>query len=349
MSIKVLEPKHKIAELIDVSHEKKADGFREHLGASLLGHPCDRYLWLCFRWAVSPNFPGRILRLFRRGALEEETVISDLRLIGCKLQERQTGVDFGSFISGSCDGIIESGLPGHDDKRFVLEIKTHSKKSFDDLTKKGLYTAKEQHYIQMQVYMHGLNINHGLYYAVCKDDDRIYTEIVQIDKALAEKYVSRGKKISMSDYMPEPLSADASWYQCKMCHMHSFCHEQTLTKNVNCRTCALATFTPDSKVLCARHENAAIPGDFQRTGCSGHVLHPDLVFYDRIASINEFEAIYLIDGKQVRNGEPCANVFSSKEIIADPHACSTPDNVIDDLREFCEGRIVSAEESLFKD
>ena len=68
--------KNYIAELIDTAHEKKADNHREHLGASLLGHPCDRYLWLTFRWAVKPTFPGRLLRLFRRGHNEEDTVVS---------------------------------------------------------------------------------------------------------------------------------------------------------------------------------------------------------------------------------------------------------------------------------
>ena len=337
---KIPPSKNQLAELIDHAHENLPEKKREHLGASLLGHPCDRYLWLSFRWAIASDFPGRILRLFRRGQLEEETVIKDLKLIGCKINERQTSINFGSFISGSCDGIIDAGFPGYEDKRFVLEIKTHSKKSFDDLLKKGLYNAKEQHFIQMQVYMLGLQINRGLYYAVCKDDDRIYTEIIQIDQPLAEKYVNRGKKISTSDYMPEPLSADPSWYQCKMCSFHEFCHETKLTKEVNCRTCALSTATTNSVFTCARHEDAQIPGEFQLTACDGHVLHPDLVPYQRIESSSEYEAIYIIDGQHVRNGEPDERVFSSKEIIADPSACARPDAVVDAVRKEFDARIV---------
>lgn len=337
---KIPPSKNQLAEIIDKAHENLPEKKREHLGASLLGHPCDRYLWLSFRWAIASDFPGRILRLFRRGQLEEETVIKDLKLIGCKINERQTSINFGSFISGSCDGIIDAGLPGYEDKRFVLEIKTHSKKSFDELLKKGLYNAKEQHFIQMQVYMLGLQINRGLYYAVCKDDDRIYTEIVQIDQSLAEKYVNRGKKIAMSDYMPEPLSADSSWYQCKMCSMHDFCHESKLTSQVNCRTCALSTATDKSTWLCSKYDNAQIAMQYQLTGCPGHVLHPDLVPWRRLESSHDHEAVYEIDGEPVRNGEPDERVFASTEIIANPEACARPDDVVMALRSEMDARII---------
>ena len=333
-------PEHKLSTIIDQAHEKKAESFRPHFGVSQLGHSCDRYLWLNFRWAIASSFPGRMLRLFRRGHLEEETVIADLRAIGCALNERQTKVEFGSFVSGSCDGIITGGLPGYENKKLVLEIKTHSKKSFDELVKKGVHLAKEQHYIQMQGYMLGLGIDRALYYAVCKDDDRIHTEIIRLDLELAKKYVERGKKIALSDYMPEPLSADPSWYQCKMCSFHTFCFESKLTKEVNCRTCALVTATTDSQFLCARHDNAEVPVEFQRQGCEGHVLHPDLVPYERAESTSDFEAVYIIDGQHVRNGEPDERVFSSKEIIADPGACARPDEVVDSLRQEFNAKII---------
>jgi len=333
-------PKNNLSALIDQAHEKKADSFREHLGASLLGHPCDRYLWLSFRWAIAPTFPGRMLRLFRRGHNEEETVIADIKLIGCVLNERQTRVDFGEFVSGSCDGIITSGLPGYEKHKLVLEIKTHSKKSFDDLIKKGVALAKEQHFVQMQAYMLGLGIEKALYYAVCKDDDRIHTEIVKLDHALATKYVERGRKIAMSDYMPEPLSADPSWYICRMCNFHEFCHETKLTKESNCRTCSLSTANANSTFTCLKHDNSEIPGEFQRTGCESHCLHPDLTPWTRCESDSEFEAVYLIDGKHVRNGQPDTNVYSSKEIIANPGACANPDSVIEELRSELSGRLV---------
>lgn len=212
-----------IASLIDAAHERRREPPRGHLGCSTLGHPCDRYLWLNFRWAVIEPFPGRILRVFRRGQNEEETVVSDLRAAGLDVRntgKQQKRVDFGCHISGSLDGIIESGVPEAPEKKHILEIKTHSKKSFDDVAKNGVEKSKPMHWFQMMLYMHGTKIDRALYLAICKDNDEIYTERVRYVKEVAEKFIERGKRIALSDRMPEPLSADPTWYQCKFCAAH---------------------------------------------------------------------------------------------------------------------------------
>ena len=220
--MKIPSPNHSIATMIDKAHESRVSLTREHLGASMLGHPCDRWLWLSFRWAVQQQFPGRILRLFRRGQNEEATIIADLKEIGLNVRDlpTQMRVDFGSHVGGSLDAIIDGGVPEAPTKKHVAEFKTHSKKSFDELEKKGVEQAKFEHFIQMQVYMHGTKIDRALYVAVCKDDDRIYTERVEYDEGVAVNAINRGKRIALSDRMPPPLSTDPTWYQCKFCPAH---------------------------------------------------------------------------------------------------------------------------------
>ena len=71
-----------ISNLIDEWYEKHAAAPRPHLGASTLGHHCDRWLWLSFRLAVIPKFPGRVLRLFERGQNEESVIVRNLKRIG---------------------------------------------------------------------------------------------------------------------------------------------------------------------------------------------------------------------------------------------------------------------------
>jgi hypothetical protein len=218
-NMKIPEPDNTIQALIDKAHEAKAEVPRPHMGASTLGHVCDRWLWLSFRWAVQPSFPGRILRLFRRGHQEEANIISDLRAIGMDVRQTtgQHRVDFGSHVSGSLDAIIDSGVPGAPKTKHVAEFKTHSKKSFDDLEKHGVEKSKPEHFVQMQVYMAGTGIDRGLYLAVCKDDDRIHTERVRYDKDVADKAIARGQRIALSDRMPEPISSDPSYFRCKFC------------------------------------------------------------------------------------------------------------------------------------
>jgi hypothetical protein len=339
--MQIPESDHSIQALIDKHHEQKAEDPRPHLGVSTLGHVCDRWLWLSFRWAVQPKFPGRILRLFRRGHQEEANIISDLRAIGVDVRKvsSQHRVDFGSHVSGSLDGIIEKGVPEAPKAQHVAEFKTHSKKSFEDMVKNGVEKSKPEHFVQMQVYMHGTGIERALYVAVCKDDDRMHTERIHYDKEIAEKAVRRGHYLALSERMPPPISDDPSWYQCKFCDAYEFCHESKTTKHVNCRTCAHATPKADSTWHCARWDDS-IPLDAQRTGCESHVLHPDLVPWQRKAGLDEWKAIYVINGKDVANGIPGDGVYSSREILANPSECASPSELVAQLREEFNGRIV---------
>lgn len=294
-----------IVRLIDEYHEQRKNSPRYHLGPSSLGHPCRRWLWLSFRWAVREEFSGRILRLFRRGQNEEETVVADLRAIGCEVDAEEDGkqyrVSFASHLSGSMDGIVRSGVPEAPGKPHVLEIKTHSKKSFDDLVKHGVEKSKPQHWAQMQVYMLGSEIDRALYVSVCKDDDRIYSERVRLEKRKAQELVKKGKDIIASDRLPEPISADPTWYQCKFCAAHSFCFDTNLTNQVNCRTCAHSTAADNNEWRCERW-GSDIPREFQLAGCDDHVLHPDLVPWQMQDDDCMLSAVYMVDGVPVRNG-----------------------------------------------
>lgn len=325
-----------IGALIDRAHESVKQKPRAHLGASGLGHHCERWIWLSFRWAVLSEFPGRVLRLFRRGQLEEEQIVGDLRRIGIKIGGDQTRVDFGCHVSGSVDGIIESGVPQAPNKRHVAEFKTHSKKSFDDVVKNGVEKSKPMHYAQMQLYMFGLNIDRALYVAVCKDDDTYYTERVKLDKEFAEKLVKKGHRLATEDRLPPPISTDPSWYQCKFCDAHEFCHDTKLTKEVNCRTCAHSTAKQDSTFYCERWGDT-IPYHAQLDGCPSHVLHPDLVPWelDQDAS-TDLIAVYNIDDKPIKNGE---GHFASSELIAGKNLCADP--VVQAIREKFDGRITN--------
>ena len=83
--VAVPKPKNTVATLIDQWWEQQEEAPRPHLGASLLGHPCERWLWLSFRWAVRERFSGRMLRLFNRGQREEGSIVKNLRRIGIEI------------------------------------------------------------------------------------------------------------------------------------------------------------------------------------------------------------------------------------------------------------------------
>ena len=304
--MKIPEPKHTTSAAIYEAIERNNNELpRPHLGASLIGHHCERWLWLSFRWAVREKFSGRILRLFRRGQEEEKYLVADMRAAGIEMDAEENGkqyrVEVLPHFGGSMDGVIHKGVPEAPSKKHVFEAKTHSKKSFDDLLKNGVEKSKPQHFAQCQVYMGGTGIDRALYVAVCKDDDRIYTERVKFDAEIFEKLKAKAERIIFTDRMPEPISADPSWYQCKFCPAHTFCHKSHWATEVNCRTCAHSTAKDDGTWHCARWDDT-IPTASQHTGCDSHVFHPDLVPFTFVDG-DGVSALYRDGNKEFWNGE----------------------------------------------
>ena len=333
---KIPAPTNSIASQIYKALESRQSKPRPHLGASLLGHPCDRWLWLTFRWAVIEPFPGRVLRLFRRGHEEEINIVKDLRAIGMDIRattSNQARVDFGNSVSGSMDGVIFSGVPEAPKTKHLAEFKTASDKKFKEFVDKGLEEANYQYFVQCQVYMQGAGLARALFLVVNKNDDQIYTERVRYDEAVATKYIKRGHRIVSTERIPEPLSADETWWQCRFCAGHDLCHGGAGTNEVNCRTCAHVTHT-EGQWHCTRHDDI-IPTKFQYEGCDSHVMHPDLVAWKHKGGHGEWSAVYEVDGREFVNGE---DGIKSRELIANFNACF--DEEVQELKRAFNGEVV---------
>ena len=310
---------------IDAWHEAQEDAPRYHLGCSIIGHDCDRWIWLAFRWAVKEQFDGRKLRLFRRGKLEEATVLADLRAIGMEIVAEQDGhqlrVSWGGHLSGSLDGLILQGVKQAPTAQHVLEIKTHNSKSFSDLEKDGVQKSKPQHWAQMQVYMRGRRVDRALYVAVCKDDDRLYFERVRLDKEAADYFIERGRRLSLDERMPEPCAnGSPTWYKCKWCPAYSMCWEAKPASEANCRTCCHSTPLPDGTWNCERWAGK-IPNEHQPKGCRSHVMHPDLWPWPLIAEHGEWTGTWQTPAGNLWNGE---DGLSTQELLAAVDAADCP-------------------------
>jgi len=295
----VPEPLHSTVHRIYQAYESDAeDGNRPHLGASLIGHACERYLWLTFRWVDAKKFPGRMLRLFETGQLEEARFVRNLRRIGIEVHDvtpdgkqwrvSDLGGHFGGSMDGAGVGFVEAPKTWH-----VLEFKTHNDKSFADLQKNGVQKAKPQHYAQMQVYMGLTGMERAFYLAVNKNTDELYSERVDFDPVEFAKLKARAERVINANEPPLRCSNDPSWYVCKLCSFHENCHGNKPPK-ASCRTCAHATpeMDGDSRWSCAHH-NADIPLDVQRKGCEHHRFIPVLLEKaGAVVDVKDGEVIY---------------------------------------------------------
>ena len=265
-------------------YEKTADNNRRpHLGCSELGKECKRAVWYGFRWALTKQFEGRMLRLFLRGHREEELFMDELRAIGCEVYDRDPDtkqqhrfVGYKGHLQGSADA-IGRGIPHGPKTWAIIECKTHGEKSFKDLIAKGVKTSKPEHYAQMMLYMGFSELERALYLAVNKNTDELYDEWVHFNQEEFDQYLAKAKDVIDSDTPPPGLSTDPSWYQCKMCDFSPICHTEQVPDK-NCRTCVHASPIDEGQWLCA-DQNRNLSVAEQRIGCRAHLYIPPLINY----------------------------------------------------------------------
>lgn len=318
------EPNHSISALIYSAYEAdNKDSRRRHLGASLIGHHCERYLWLTFRWAGGTSFNGRMLRLFETGQLEEQRLIRNLKRIGVDVHDvdpegkqwRVEAID--GHFGGSMDGVARN-IPEAPKTWHVLEFKTHNDKSFKDLVGKGVRAAKPQHFAQMQIYMGLAEMERAFYMAVNKNDDAVYTERINFDESEFNRLMERAERVIRANEPPLRCSNDPAWWQCKTCNFYEQCHG-TEMPDVSCRTCAHSTPVADASWHCAEFDlGVGYLAQLESHQCSSHRYIP--MFFDRFATQTGYhngdvEYTLTETGQKFKNGQS-TDAFSSVEIKA---------------------------------
>lgn len=313
-----------------------AEPMRTYLGASVIGHPCSRYLWLLFRHGCKPTFPGRLHRLFETGDIEEGRFVRELQGIGCEVHEvdehgQQWAVSalsghFGGHMDGAARGIPEAPKTWH-----VLEFKTHNTKSFADLKVKGVADSKPQHHAQMQVYMHLTGMTRALYLAKCKDTDELYSERVRYNQPLAEGLLAKAEQIITAQVAPDRIAAQPDWWQCKFCDAHEICWAAADSTpavpvpTISCRQCCHATPVidqPGALWQCERH-GRRLSGDDQARACPDHLFLPSFLPWTELADYGQVDGspviLYTVHGRRIAVGN-AHRCYKSHELVELPAA-----------------------------
>jgi len=255
--------------------------FRDHMGASSIGHDCDRHIWHRFRWSVRQHHPGRILRLFDTGNLAEARFVADLRRVGVQVMEidpatgkqwqvRDATGHYGGSLDALAVGFVEAPKTVH-----VCEFKTHNDKSFKALKKEGVLASKPMHYAQMQSYMHLGGWTRAFYLAVNKDTDELYQERIHYDASFGMRMTARAQHIIAQQDIPIGISSDESHYKCRMCDYHGVCFSNKMPER-HCRSCIFSTPIENGNWHCGKHE-MLIDGEMQRKGCRWHRYIPSFI------------------------------------------------------------------------
>lgn len=281
------------------AYDKGKSPFRKHLGASVIANECERSIAFSYMWAWQASPRGRkgedkiaahsrMQRLWNRGHLEEGRFIAMLLAAGIAVYQQQENgkqfgfVEHGGHYAGSSDGILmgvpdlPAGVP------CLSEFKTHSDKSFTELQDKGVKEAKPVHYGQMQIYMGRLGLQYALYFAVNKNTDDLYAEIVVFDGVADAAYMQRAKDIIFADTLPPRIrNASPGFFKCKyMCDFPLVCFH-TKKPSRSCRTCQNGVPDPTQPFWICKLTGELLDKDMQIEGCEEY--HLDGKFTDGIA------------------------------------------------------------------
>lgn len=361
-------------DLIYEYHKKRGDSepARGYLGASIIGHACERYLWFLFRQATLPDISGRIYRLFETGDLAEARFTAELRAIGCEVhdcddQGEQFEIsDFGGHFSGHMDGCV-LGLSEAPKTWHVGEYKTHNNKSFKKLLKVGVQRSKLQHYAQMQAYMHKTGMKRALYLAVNKDTDELYMERVYYDKDFSLRLFDKARRIIVSSEPPPRISERRDYYQCGWCDAKHICYGTESPDpalplpSLSCHQCCHATPIVEGEGAQWKCEKvggqvipeAAIHNDDKGAACGDHLILPGMI--EAFASPTDFGVdeegkhfIEFTNNDDARNGAVWrhgAGGFSSRELQILPKENLT-NEIIQEAKETFGAEVKTVEQDL---
>jgi len=238
---------------------------RPYLGASGLGHKCERYLWYTFRWCYKSEISSRLNRLFTRGHLEEPKIIAELNKIGIITYGDQKGFTAGhGHIKGHCDGFALR-VPEAPKTEHLLEFKTVASKSFAKLKKDGLKLYSDNYWAQVHIYMGEFKVTRCLHISVNKDNDDMYIERIYYDEKFHKELMKKGNRILFSECPPEKRFSP-TWYECRWCNAKDICHGKGKIHKT-CRTCAHCSMLNEGKWGCILHD-LTLATDQQRLACN---------------------------------------------------------------------------------
>ena len=229
-----------------IANERADTPSRTYLGASRLGHACERALQ--FEFAGAPkddggDFDGQTLRIFAIGHALEDLAIHWLRGAGFDLYTRKgnqpDGEQFGFSVAGGrvrghVDGILASGpnipeigYPG------LWECKTMNAKNWRETAAKGVVQVKPIYAAQIalyQAYMEGtvpgISENPALFTAINKDTAELHHELVPFDGDLAQRMSDRAVRILQATDAGELLpriARERDFFECRFCPWQERC------------------------------------------------------------------------------------------------------------------------------
>ncbi len=198
---------------------------RNYIGASSIGHPCERKIWYGYRGVQGLPVDPQTQRTFDVGHHLESMIIEYLELSGLNIVYDDLSALYFSDpeipeLQGHCDAIIDVS-PEHS---VIVEIKTARDSSFNVFVKSGLKKWYPIYYSQLQAYMGMSGIHEAYVLAINKDTSKLHDEHVIFDPIHYEEIRLKALRIIETEEPPAKINNNPCFFTCRMCNYRELCH-----------------------------------------------------------------------------------------------------------------------------
>lgn len=204
------------------------DAPRDYIGASSIGHPCERKIWYQFKGVYSVA-PPTLQVIFDMGKRIEDLILDYLSNTDIEVTRPNLGNGFLwcqdqelALFAGHMDAIITIQ---DSQEKAVLDIKTAKASSFQKFVHKGLKQWNMQYYAQLQAYMGMTKIKRAVLLAINKDTSEMHEEWIAFNELYYDELKTKARIISQNMNPPEKINRSPLFYICRMCGFKELCHE----------------------------------------------------------------------------------------------------------------------------
>ena len=188
-----------INDLVERAAAKTMELPRSYLGASIIGHECDREVQ--FSWWVRPLLPARIKTIFARGHFHEARIREQLIGAGFAFAP-PAALEFSAldgYLQGHADGIVIAApaMPGvYFETPCVWECKALNAKNWRAVARDGLTKVFPRYSVQVSVYQFYIGKpNPALITCVNSDSCEVLHFVLPFNATRATQAIERATRI----------------------------------------------------------------------------------------------------------------------------------------------------------
>lgn len=214
-----------INELVDDGLKRKNNSQerRTYLGASAIGHDCERQMLFELAGAMrEKQFGAATLRKFDLGHVLEGMCKGWLIDAGFDVKQRDRSGNLYYYeqldgrFKGHVDGVIVDG-PAVPTLKYpcLWEHKGVGNATYSKVKREGLKKASPGYYAQVQIYMGYLGLDQCLFTVTAAEDGEQQHLIVEFDQERAQYYSDRAvrvvKSLVVGELLPRPFKDQSFW------------------------------------------------------------------------------------------------------------------------------------------